>query len=491
MREFLKHRYLQFSRSPSFGREMGVTILIAIMALFVTFGVVIFALILPRMINELTGSGDTVTLINKMVIYYFIFEFVMRYLIQKVPVLDIEPYLTLPIPRRRISLYLLARSFISLFNAYPAILLTPLAIEIITPAYGTNAAIAWVMAILCISWSLHCLQLMFKNKYEDKPWVWMLLLGVAAGNYGIDYYYGTNLLQPATNFFGWILSNPWISLLPVAFLVFIVYRTYHFLHANLYMEEISAQQKNIGESYSDRLAFLTRRGLIEIFMLQEIRLILRHKRTRSVIVLSLLFIPYGLLFFGREDYGESSPIFILIGIFMSGLFTINYGQFFWGWNTNQLDFFFSRPITLKIWVRSRYRLLVLSAVLSTLLCLPYLYFGWKVMFTLFCCGLFNIGVNIPLMMRMAMWQPKAIDLNKGSFMNYQGTGLAQWIMGIPLLATPYLFYLPFQLYFGHIAGIIAVGFAGIVAFLFRDYLISMLVEKLKASKYQLIKNLIL
>ncbi|MEJ2006278.1 MAG: DUF5687 family protein, partial [Cyclobacteriaceae bacterium] len=476
MLKFLQHQWLQFRRSPSFSREVGVTILIGVMAVFVTLGVIALALIFPRMIADLAGE-DSINLVNKAVIYYFILEFIMRYLIQKVPALDIEPYLTLPISRKKISLFLLIRSFFSLFNIYPVILITPLAVQMIAPEFGAIPSIAWMLGILCISWSIHFLQLMFKNKYEDKPWIWIFLIGAAALNYASDYWFGFDLLKPFSDFLISIIHSPLLSLIPFGLLILTVFRTYIFLTENLYLDEITVRGKNERERYSGRLEFLTRRGLPEVFMLQEIRLILRHKRTRSVIILSLL--------------ADSPGIFVFAGIFMSVIFTINYGQFFWGWNTNQLDFFFSRPIMLKTWITSRYRLLVMSAVVSTLLCLPYLYFGWEVLLTLFCCSLFNIGVNIPLMMRLAMWQPKPIDLNRGSFMNYQGTGLAQWIMGIPLIALPFLVYLPVKFVFGYIAGILAIGLSGLISFMFRDYILSLLVNRLRKYKYQLIRDLIL
>ena len=74
-------------------------------------------------------------------------------------------------------------------------------------------------------------------------------------------------------------------------------------------------------------------------------------------------------------------------------------------------------------------------------------------------------------------------------MNYQGTGAAQWLMGIPLLAGPYLFYVPFNMLFGHFAGLGAVAFAGIIGFTLRDYFFNLIIKKLKKIKYKLIHDL--
>lgn len=49
-------------------------------------------------------------------------------------------------------------------------------------------------------------------------------------------------------------------------------------------------------------------------------------------------------------------------------------------------------------------------------------------------------------------------------------GAAQWIMGIPLIASPYLFFLPFSL-MGHLVpGLVSVGLAGLIGIAFRKKL---------------------
>jgi hypothetical protein len=176
---------------------------------------------------------------------------------------------------------------------------------------------------------------------------------------------------------------------------------------------------------------------------------------------------------------------------MSGVFTISYAQFLWSWNTNQMDYFFTRPISLNLWLKSRYQLLINATFFSTLLVLPYSYFGWDILLVLLAGACYNIGINIPMIMRLAMWGAKPIDLNKGSIMNYQGTGAAQWVMALPMLICPYIFYLPIYFLLGHIAGLASVSIAGIIGYSFRDLIINQLVKKLRAMKYKLIKDLTL
>jgi hypothetical protein len=206
-------------------------------------------------------------------------------------------------------------------------------------------------------------------------------------------------------------------------------------------------------------------------------------------MLSLFFVGYGLLFFGRET--SNKGLILFIGLFISGAFAINYGQFFWSWNTNQLDFYLTKPLSITTWLKARYNLIIASTAFTTVLALPYVYFGWDILMMILCCSLYNIGINIPLMMRLSIWKPKPIDLNKGAFMNYEGTGAAQWVMGLPLIIGPMAIYFLINLLFGHYGGLAGVAFAGIIGFTLRDYFLQKIASKMQSIKHRLINDLTL
>jgi hypothetical protein len=484
----LKHQWLQFTRAASFEREMAITIVIWIIALFGLLSLFSLAMALPEILEN-NGIQDPIAFVNLALIYYFFGELFMRYFLQKTPVLDIEPYLNLPIKRGLISGFLVGKSLISLFNIISLFLVLPFALRIIVPQYGTLEGIAWVAGVFLISLCLHFLNLLFKKKLEDMPVVWAIIVILVAGNYFLSTYYNFDLFKPLSQALEGLITVPSSLLILLVAVIVLLLVTLKFYRGNLYLEELETKSSNHMETYSQRLSFLGASSLSNTLMLQEIRMMLRHKRTRSLLILSLLFVFYGLLFFGREGIGQMKGFHIFLGIFMSGIFTINYGQFFWSWNTNQLDFFLTKPIVIKSWLRSRYRILLIGTVISVILCSPYLYFGWEILFLLVGAGIYNIGINIPMMMRLALWGPKAIDLNKSSVMNYQGAGAAQWIMGIPLLAGPYIVYVPVNIFFGHVAGIAALALVGILGLTLNDYFLTIIAKKFDRVKYKLIHDL--
>ena len=492
VKQLLKHQWLSFRRSTSFGREIGMTIFIAFLAIIIFFNIFILALVLPKLLAENPKVGEPLVFINGLIGYYFLSELFIRYFAQKTPVISIEPYLPLPISRSFIVKFLLVKSVFHPINLVPIVLFTPFAIQIVAPQLGATEAFIWLAAIILTSLALHFFNIIFKKYLDDKAWVWALLIGLAIVNYFFADLINLDLLAPVAWFFNGLANNLALIAMPLVLVTIFIIFSYQFMIKQLYLEEIAPQTGGSIEKYTERLSFLGRSGLVNILMLQELKMILRHKRTKSVITISLLFVAYGLLFFTNEEaYAPDSAWFVFLGIFMSGIFTINYGQFMWSWNTNQMDFFFTRPMAMYSWIKSRYQLILFSCILSIILSIPYVYFGWHALWIVLAGGFYNIGINIPLMMRMSLWSPKPINLNQSSMFNYSGAGIAQWIMGIPLLLGPYVFYTPFALIFNNNAGLMAVGAAGIIGFSLRDIFIKYMVKELQKNKYSLVKNLVI
>ncbi len=489
IKQLLKHQWLQFRRSASFERELGITIFIWIMSIFALVSLIALASALPRILYEIPQIDDPIGFINQGIIYYFIAELLMRYFLQKVPALDIQPYLNLPISRSKVANFLIGKSLISVFNIIALLLLAPFAFQALEPRFGQMVIFYWLGSIFFISLSLHFFNILFKKKLEDIPWVWAVLILLAVGNYILTIYFDTNIFSPVGIIFESALTSPILLISTIVLSGALLLLTLKYFRENLYLEELGDSASNNVETYSEKLSFLGKSSIYNTLMLQEIKMIFRHKRTRSVLLLSLIFVGYGLIFFGKDNYSGSKGFYIFLGIFMSGLFTINYGQFFWSWNTNQLDFFFTKPLAVHTWLKSRYRLLVIACIITTFMCIPYVYFGWDVLFLILAGSLYNIGINIPLMIRFSLWGPKAIDLNKAAFMNYQGTGAAQWLMGIPLLAGPYVIYLPINAFFGYTPALSAIAIFGILGFTLRDYFIKLIAKKLASVKYKLIHDL--
>ena len=78
-----------------------------------------------------------------------------------------------------------------------------------------------------------------------------------------------------------------------------------------------------------------------------------------------------------------------------------------------------------------------------------------------------------------------MDLTKGALFNYEGVGLAQFLLIIPLMIVPLIVYLPFSILMNAYAGLGALALVGVTGLIFRDTLLNISVNKIQKNKYDI------
>ncbi|MBL7872987.1 MAG: hypothetical protein JNM78_15325 [Cyclobacteriaceae bacterium] len=478
----LSHSWKKLSRSVSFSKELTTTIFLSLFGLMVLGYALALGFGLNKIITDGLKQTDSFQFLNGLMLYYFVFEFMMRYFLQNLPVLDVQPYLHLPLKRSRIVHYLLIKSLSHGANLLVFVLFAPFAFTAIANRFGIASSISWLLSLGLISFCLHYLVLLFKKGLDDTIWGLLTLVSIFSLLGASDYYGWFKLSDLSSSLFaltvqGYVL----VALIAILFLG-IYFFSFRFFLKGMYPEEVSFGKSSAGKNHD--LSFLQNLGSLGDWINLEIKLIIRNKRPRTILFLSAFFLLYGLIFYRNDTYSEKMPgLFLFVGVFITGIFMINYGQFLFSWQSGHFDFTLTRPISLRQFIESKYWLLTTVTVICFLLSVPYAYFGWKILLIHAAMTLFNLGINIFVVMNFAMWEPKKIDLKKGATFNYEGVGAAQWLMAIPLILGPYLFYLPFSLMGYPIAGILAVGVVGLMAILFRAYLIDFTVRRLEKRRY--------
>ena len=88
-------------------------------------------------------------------------------------------------------------------------------------------------------------------------------------------------------------------------------------------------------------------------------------------------------------------------------------------------------------------------------------------------------------MRIAMYSPKKIDLNKGAAFNYEGVGAAQFLIALPVLGLPYVFYGPLAAFGYGNYGLLLVALIGLVGFLLRNKTIDYLTSSFTKNRHKI------
>lgn len=484
--EFIRLLVMEKVRSLSFGRDLVSALLVFILVVFVLFYLLGLAVFLGLILKNVFEVQNVPAFLNKAAVFYLLAELLTRFIMQKKPLFDLNCYLHLPIKKTGIIHYLLARSLVSPFSLLVILLFVPVTITDISPVYGPLYSWLWLGTLFFFSIAIHYLVLWLKEVNDGRFAGTVLLFVSAVAPFVLLYFDIFNIGEITAPFFGLSSSEPvpmFISLIACVSCYALISRRYL---GNAYLDRVTKQGFAFMSGAGKDL--FSRFGVAGAYADTELKLILRHKKSRGYLILTLFFLLYG-LFMYRVPAGntlmETSALYLFVGILIISMFFINYVQFFLSWNSASFDFFMVKQHGLEALVRGKLLLLIAISFLTYLLTLPYVYFGWEILIFHTVALLYNVGVGIHVLIRFSMWGPKPMDINKGAMFNYDGVGVAQFLMGIPFLVLPYVIYLPMSFLFDPYTALAAVGLFGLTGIVFTEKIISYNVRKLQINRHKI------
>jgi hypothetical protein len=431
---FLTHAWKKLRRGTFFGQNLAIQILLGFVGLYflLLFGLVGF--LLPNLLEDSSLTGDSLQQkFANLILYWTLGDVLLRYFLENLNVIESRHYLLHPIRKSNILHYLLVSSLPNYFNILSLILIFPFYFRGILPEVGWLPGLFWLTGILSLLGFHHYLAIYLKRQTALKNATMLILGGVLALVLILERYEVVSLMEVSRFVFGQMSQ---IILLPLACMLALtgVYLlNYRLLQRYIYEDAwaTSAGSTSTGKSF----ALLENLGESGFLAAQELKLIFRNKRTRNVFWLSVALLLYGFLFYPQEQY--HTPLWqLFVGIFITGTFMINYGQFITAWDSAYWDGILTRRLALPAYFQAKWLLLIFSSVIAYLLTLPYGFFGADILLTQSVAFLYNIGVNSFVLLLFSAMSSKRIDLTKSNMMNYQGTGLAQFLIMVPILMVP-------------------------------------------------------
>ncbi len=484
--EFIRLLALEKMRSFSFGRDFLSALLVFILIAFVLLYLIGLALFLGLILKNFFEVQNVPAALSSGAIYYLFAELLSRFIFQKKPLFDLNSYLHLPIKKSGIIHYLLARSLFSPFSLVVILLFVPVVITDISTVYGTLSAWLWIGTLFLFSIALHFIVLWLKEVTDGRPAVTLFLFIIASAPFILLYFEIFNIGDVAGPFFALSFSGPVplvSGLVACALSYTLIYKRYL---ASATLDRTDKQGYGFMSGTGSNL--FGRFGLAGAYADMELKLILRHKKSRGFLILSTLALFYGLFMYRMLDGDaimENSALYLFVSILMISIFFMNYGQFFLSWNSASFDFFMSKKNGLEALVRGKLLLLITISFFAYLITLPYIYFGWEIVLFHTAALLYNVGIGIHAVTRLSFWEPKPMDLNKGAMFNYDGIGVAQFLMAIPFFLLPYVVYVPVSMLFDPYSALAVVGLSGLVGIAFYDKLVSYNVRELQAKRHKI------
>jgi hypothetical protein len=481
-RRFLKLEWKAFFRSASLGQSLGLKIFMGFLAAYLIFSCLIVGIALYPLLKEMFPEQEPIVMVNNFIAIWLVYELVLRFMMQSLPVMNIKPLMVNNIKRKSVIHYVLVKSIFSFYNILTPLIIIPFGVwYIVKSDYSSIQIIGWMIAMLSLVLAVNYANFLIKKKFAENLKSFLPYLFVALILVGLEYFGIFMISKSIGSIFNFLLENPFLAVIPVLIVIGLYVWNFNYLKNNFYLD-VSLRGKTTDAETTD-YTWTKRFGSIAPFLQLDLKLIWRNKRPKTTIWMSLLFLAYGLLFYPNPSYADMPSFFVFIGIFITGIFVINFGQFIPAWDSSYYSMMMSQNIPMKQYLDSKAGLMYFSILILTLLSTPYVYFGLNILLLNIACAIYNAGVNVPLILYAGSFNKKRIDLEKSPFMNYQGTGATQWILGFPLLLIPIiLWYVVYKIFDQNFATAF-LGLIGIIALLLKNIFMERIVKAYKAKKH--------
>jgi hypothetical protein len=481
LKQFIFLEWRSFTRAASFKANLAIKILMGLGALymigvFTALGIGLFYLL------EDQGFEPLAT-VNRFLIFYLVLDLLIRFFLQKLPVMNIRPLLCLNISKNSMVSFTLGKTALSFFNWSHLFFLVPFIVILVMEGYDPAGSIAWFFAVYALIFTNN-----FLNILSDNYKYLLYSLGILVLAFALLQYYHifdvTVYVQPIFDAF---LNSPFLVIFPLLIMVFTAAVTFMYFKRNLYLDAgLSVKQQ---DAKTENYTWLNQFGTLGTFLKNDIKLIRRNKRSRTTVVMSVLFIFYGLLFFSGAIEVYEGPVWrIFAGIFVTGGFMFTFGQFVPSWDSSYYPLMMSQNIQYREYLNAKWWLMVIATVITTILSSFYLYFGIEIYLAILAGAVYNIGVNSHMVLWAGAYIKTPIDLtqNKNAFGNKQAFNAKTLLLTLPKLVLPMILYAIGHFLFNPNVGYAIVVIAGIIGFAFKNKVFEKIENIYKSEKYKTI-----
>jgi hypothetical protein len=473
---FIRHQWKEMKRSSIWQKNLAVNIVIGLFVFILLIYLLMIGLFIDKILEAINPDESPITLFNGFLLYYFGIEFFIRFFMQSLPTLNIESYLHLPVKRSAIAHFVASRSVVAVGNYLMLLVVMPFAFKVIAPEYSVRAAWLWLLAFIILVFFNNFLATYIKRQLVNKPAIVGISGLILISLIVLDFFHVISVSAFSSLLFGSFINNAGWIIVPFILLIFAYCLNYFFLRARLYPDEVVQKKKEKMDALSN-IRYLKQLGHTGELIALDLRLIWRHKRTRSIVYMAPLFLGYGFFFYPNPEYQDKNGFLIFVGIFMTGGMMMNYLNYCFSYESNYFDNILAR------YIRSKYLFATGISAVCFIITIPYVFFGTKVLLINAMTFLYNLGFLSFVLFYLATFSKKRMEMTRSATFNYQGLNATHWLSMLPAFLLPVFIYLPFSLAGAPTAGLIFIGAIGLAGLLFHRTLLNMVLRQFYKRKY--------
>jgi len=481
-RNFFYFAWREFTRSATMNKNMATKGILIFLAIYFSAVALFMGFNLTEMLEK-SEPENIISAFNALIFVYVGFELVIRIMVQNLPTFGFQPFLIIPVKRKRIARYMLNKSMLHFFNVLPLFLLFPFVFKTAVNELETLELVTWLASLIMMIFVNHFLAIYIKWRTNESNILFYGFLALAAGIWAIDYFAIFDITGNFGKIFDFVIASPSAVVIFPIIILALYYLNHKYLWNRFYIDELRQKKK---EGTTHDFSWLNNVGEYGKMLSLEVKMIARNKRPRTTALMSVLFIFYGLILY--KDYDGEMPefIFVLGGMFMTGIFSMMYGQFFPAWHSRYFPLLMAQNMKMKQVIQSAFFLMAVSNVIFYLLSLGYMYLTPKVLYIHFAVMLYNVGVNSWVIFGLGLNSRKSIDLDQKALFNYQGMSATNWLITFPILFGPMAVFGIIAAIFGNIVALIVLGTLGLLGIILHPRLIDYFTKEYLKRKHKMI-----
>jgi hypothetical protein len=476
----IKNEFKSLTRSRNSGASIFAKIFLAILIIYLLLASIILGILLKSILNKFSPN-HTISSYCSLLFYYFLIEIPIRYWAQELPTLSIKPYLLQNVNKVILIRFLNLRSLISIFNIIPLFIFTPFLFQSVKFDFGNIVVVSFIISIIFTTLGNHFFVMYLKRKsILNTRWLIGIVLIFLLFTFSSKFNF-ISFTQISEYPFNKLLHNIWLSIIPILYSSIIFYINAVFLKSNFYIDIEDSKKNNfLSLKWADNFGEL---------ISNEIKLILRNKRSRNTFLFSLIFLLYGVTFYKEGIFElKSNTTLLIIGYMITNFSSLSHMQFLFSWQTAQFDQLMTAKHGIKKYIASKINLIRLLNTFSFTFSLFYAFIDWRIIPLHLSLFFFNIGLIIPICTIINLYNSKGLDLSQGTSMNYQGVGIYSFISSfIPILIL-IIFQYSISYFLRFWTGITLIGFIGIISLFLQHLWLEKIENLLNKRKYLIVSG---
>ncbi len=481
--DLLKQEFQKGFRSQAFYRGLVVKLFMGFMALYFATIFIILGLTLGKLLEEVHDSYTPLQLVSGASLYIILGALSIRFFMQSLNTLNLQAYQSLPVRRSALVHFILLKPLFSVSNYLTLLIIIPFALRSVAVWHSGWVAAQFIIVCILVIWMDSWLASYLKRRFGADLKSLLVMLVVMLGLAALEYFKIFSTFSFSMKVFNFVFINP-AGVLAALVVCGLTYGLNILFFSRYYYPEKFNEKLSRGENkVTGGFSFLEKYGTIGELIQLQTRLIFRHKRTKSLVYMSVFFMLYGLLFYTNEMYSDSFVWLVFCGLIITGMASLTYGQWVVSWESSYFDTILTKNIPAKTYIKANYFILIAFNVISFLLSTPYFLMGSKFIILHIGMFLFNTGVNVFLLIFTATFNTKRIDLAARSMFNYQGTTYKSFLIILPIMFFPMILTAVLSNFLSFNIIMLIFGLFGIAGILLIPYQIEICTRQFVRRKY--------